>query len=63
MNNSWKKQNTDDPEYKRNVKIVAAITISLGLIASSILAYKINGAEQANAEALRLIRAEKLAEQ
>jgi hypothetical protein len=27
------------------------------------LAYKINGAEQANAESLRLIRAEKLAEQ
>lgn len=61
MNNSWKKQDTDDPAYKRNFKIVAAITIALGFIGSSILAYRISSAEQANAEAIRAIQAEKLA--
>ena len=63
MNNSWKKQDTNDPAYKRNFKIVALVTITLGLIASSILAYKINAAEQANAESIRLIQAEKSANQ
>lgn len=61
MNNSWKKQDTDDPIYKRNFKLVAAVTIVLGLIGSSILAYKISGAEEANVEAVQLIKAEKSA--
>jgi len=59
LNNSWKKHDTDDPAYKRKFKIVAAITIALGFVGSSILAYKIAAAEQANAESIRLIQAEK----
>ena len=61
MSENWKKNDTSDPTYKRNVIVVASVTFTLGLIAASILAAKINAAEAANAASIEQIKAEKAA--
>ncbi|MEZ4458241.1 MAG: hypothetical protein R3E66_00655 [bacterium] len=61
MSENWKKNDTSDPRYKRNVLIVASVTLTLGLIAASILAAKINAAEAANAASIEQLKAEKAA--
>ena len=61
MSENWKKNDTSDPTYKRNVIVVASVTFTLPLIAASILAAKINAAEAANAASIEQIKAEKAA--
>lgn len=48
---SWKKNNTNDPTYKRNFIIVGLVTLLVGLVAGLTLAAKIDAAEKANAAA------------
>lgn len=49
MDTSWKKNDTSSPEYKRKVVFYTVLTAVLGLIGSGLLAYKIDGAEKAQA--------------
>lgn len=48
--NSWKKNDTTTPEYKRQVVFFTVITFFAATVAASMLAYKIDGAEKAQLE-------------
>jgi len=58
MDTSWKKNDTSTPEYKRKVVFYTVLTAVLGLIGSGLLAYKIDGAEKAQAARIEAAQAQ-----